>query len=332
MAGTDYEIVVVDDNSPDGTAKESRALVDNFPVKTIVRTEERGLSTAVVEGLAHASGGIVVVMDADLQHPPETIPALVREIENGADLAVASRYVPGGQTPGLNLIRKLASRGATVAAHLLLPATRSASDPMSGFFAFRRSVLNGAVLKPVGFKILMEILGLGKYDKVAEVPISFEIRDQGQSKLRFRQQVDYLIHLISLSYRSGEMLRFCKFCIVGLSGVGVNLGLLWLLTEKAGLHYLASAAISIETSIISNFLLNNVFTFSDYKSRRAGTLLTRMLKFNLVSAVGLSLNWLALWLFTEVVGLYYLISNCIGIVFATIWNYLANRNWTWKIR
>ena len=133
-----------------------------------------------------------------------------------------------------------------------------------------------------------------------------------------------------LMRRQGELTRFLKFCAVGLSGVLVNMGLLWLLTEVAGLFYLLSAAISIETSIISNFLLNDYFTFPDRRSPRAKSFLNRLLKFNLVSLAGLGLNMGVLWLLTEVFGLYYLLSNLCGIAVATLWNYLVNTWWTWK--
>ena len=201
---------------------------------------------------------------------------------------------------------------------------------MSGFFMFQRSVVAQAHLKPTGFKILLEILMEGEFHKAAEVPFTFKTRSGGESKLNARQQVDYLRHVYSLMKRKGELLRFLKFCLVGASGVLVNMGLLWLLTEVAGLFYLLSAAISIETSIISNFILNDYFTFRDRRSPTAKSFFNRLLKFNLMSLAGLGLNMGVLWLLTEVFGLYYLLSNLCGIAVATLWNYLANTWWTWK--
>lgn len=333
LSGRDFEILFVDDDSPDGTAAKVISLSDSYPVKAIVRKEgKRGLAPSVVEGLDHVSGDIVLVMDADLQHPPEAIPDLVNEIVNGADIVVASRYIPGGRVPGLSPLRKLASRGATLLAHLMLPRVRSIKDPMSGFFAFKRNVVAGIELKPIGFKILLEILTLGKYETSKEVPIEFGARDRGESKLNLREQIHYLKHLFSLFKRNGELLRFCKFCAVGFSGVIVNLGIMWLLTEKAGIFYIASAAISIEVSIISNFLLNNHFTFSDRRRHGITTLLKRLLRFNAVSLFGIGINLITIWLLTSVFGIYYLLSNCAGIVLATSWNYLVNNWWTWKSR
>mgnify|MGYP000731125056 CR=1 FL=1 len=130
--------------------------------------------------------------------------------------------------------------------------------------------------------------------------------------------------------RKGELLRFVKFCLVGASGVLVNMGLLWLLTEFVGLFYLLSAAISIETSIITNFILNDRFTFPDRRSAGAKHFLKRLVKFNLISLAGLGINLGVLWLLTAVFGVYYLLSNLCGIAVATLWNYLANIGWTWR--
>ena len=330
LSNHDYEIVFVDDNSTDGTAELVRSLSSEYPVEVMVRQNKRGLASAVVDGIGCASGQFVGVMDADLQHPPEVILDLLREMRGGADIAIASRYVKGGGCQGWGLVRRIISKGAIVLAYLFLPATRLVKDPMSGFFMFHRQVVAQAHLEPTGFKILLEILMEGKFQNVAEVPYTFRTRSVGESKLSTRQQVDYLKHLYSLMKRKGELWRFLKFCLVGLSGVFVNMGLLWSLTEIAGLFYLLSAAISIETSIISNFILNNYFTFHDRRSSGVKSFLNRLVKFNLVSLVGLGINMGALWLLTEVFGLYYLLSNLCGIAVATLWNYLVNTWWTWK--
>jgi len=325
-----YEIVFVDDNSGDGTAQLVAALAAEYPLRVIVRKNKRGLASAVVDGLRQATGQIVGVMDADLQHPPEVLTSLLQEMGNGADIAIASRYTEGGACQGWGLARRIISKGAIFLAHLLLPSIRQVSDPMSGFFMFNRQVVANASLEPTGYKILLEILIEGKYRNIAEVPYTFRTRGMGESKLNAGQQIDYLKHIYSLMRRKGELLRFAKFCLVGLSGVLVNMGLLWLLTEFAGLFYLISAAISIETSIISNFVLNNYFTFADRGSPGIKSFLARMLKFNLVSLAGLVVNMGVLWLLTEGFGVYYLLSNLFGIAGATLWNYLVNTWWTWR--
>jgi dolichol-phosphate mannosyltransferase len=330
LSNYEYEVVFVDDNSGDGTAEAAGALSSKYPVKVIVRQHKRGLASAVIDGLEHVTGQIVGVIDADLQHPPEVMPDLLREIESGADIVIASRYVKGGACQGWGLTRRIISKGAIFLAHLLLPSTRQVRDPMSGFFMFNRQVVAHAHLKPTGYKILLELLMEGEFQNLTEVPYTFKTRSSGESKLNARQQIDYLKHIYSLMRRKGELLRFAKFCLVGLSGVLVNMGLLWLLTEFAGLFYLLSAAISIETSILSNFTLNDYFTFRDRRSPTLKSFLSRLVRFNLVSLAGLALNMGVLWLLTEVFGVYYLLSNLCGIVVATLWNYLVNTWWTWR--
>ena len=330
LSNYEYEILFVDDDSSDGTAELVSTLSAKYPVKVIVRRNKRGLASAVVDGLEQVAGEILGVMDADLQHPPEIIPGLLEKAESGVDIVIASRYVRGGACRGLGLARKIVSKGAIFVAHLLLPFTRQVRDPISGFFAFRRSVVRNIALKPIGYKILLELLVIGKVGQVAEVPFSFNMREQGASKFNTRQQIDYLRHVFSLMQRSGELWRFIKFCLIGFCGVLVNIGLLSLLTEFVGLFYLVSAAISIEAAIIFNFTLNNFFTFSDRRLLTAKSFIIGLSKFNLISLAGLAVNISVLWLLTDTFGIYYLVSELGGIAAATIWNYLANTWWTWR--
>ncbi|MFC1900549.1 glycosyltransferase, partial [Chloroflexota bacterium] len=290
LGNYNYEIVFVDDNSSDGTAELAATLSPEYPVRVIVRRDKRGLASAVVDGFKQVSGRIIGVMDADLQHPPEVLPALIKVLENGADIAIASRYVEGGDYQGWGLVRRIISKGAIFIAHLLLPSTRSVNDPVSGFFMLREGTIAGANLKPTGYKILLEILMEGNYQHVTEVAFVFKTRSGGESKLNAKQQLDYLKHIFSLMRRTGELMRFVKFCLVGISGVLVNIGLLWLLTDVIGLFYLLSAAISIETSIVTNFLLNDYYTFSDRNSPETESFLRRLLKYNLVALAGLGIN------------------------------------------
>ena len=342
LSGYNYEVIFVDDDSQDGTAVIASGLSAKYPVKVMVRKGKKGLASAVVDGLQQVNNDIVGVMDADLQHPPEVVPALVREIENGADVVIASRYVKGGECPDWGLIRSIISKGAIFLSHLFLPSTRHISDPMSGFFFFNRQVVTGAELKPTGYKILLEILIEGSYQKVAEVPYSFQLRRLGQSKLGARQQIDYLKHLFSLMRRKGELLRFFKFCLVGGSGVLVNMGLYWLLTRFAGFTPLDDAAIggilsgnlamaiSIETSIITNFILNNYFTFADRNRQGFISFLGRLLNFNLICLIGGLIQIGVANLLAISLGLYDLIAIPIAILVATLWNYMINFWWTWK--
>lgn len=330
LSSYNYEIVFIDDNSRDGTAELASTLSDKYPVKVVVRKNKRGLASAVVDGLGYARGNIVAVMDADLQHPPETMPDLLREIENGADLVIASRYVKGGGCAGWGLIRRIISKGAIFLAHLLLPSTRGISDPMSGFFMLKKETVANADLKPTGYKILLEVLIEGQFQKIAEVPYTFSLRSCGESKLNARQQIDYLRHLYSLMRRKGELIRFLKYCLVGTSGALVNEGLLWILKQFAGLPLLPASAIGIEASIISNFTLNDFLTFGDRRLPGVFSFIKRLGKFNVVCLGGVAINMGVLWLLTNVLGIHYLLSNLIGIVVATLWNYIVNTWWTWK--
>ncbi len=323
-----YRVLIVDDDSSDGTSELVKSLSQKYPVDILVRKNKRGLASAVVDGISQAPGETVVVMDADLQHPPEVLPDLLKAIDGGADMVIASRYVPGGGCQGWGLARRINSMGAIFIAHLLLPSTRRIRDPMSGFFAFKKQAIAGAKLQPIGYKIVLEILIQGKFQNVAEVPFIFVTRARGKSKLSARQQIDYLKHVYSLMRRSGELLRFLKFCLVGASGIVVNEGLLWVLTAFGGLAYQVSSAIGIECSIVSNFLLNDFFTFGDRRSPGAQSRARRLLKFNVVSLVGLGINLGVLSLLTSVFGVHYLLSNLVGIALAFLWNYGLNTWWT----
>lgn len=330
LSGYDYEVLLVDDDSKDGTIEVASSLASRYPVKVIVRRNERGLATAVVHGLRYATGQIIGVMDADLQHPPEAIPELLKALRKGADMVVASRYVEGGGCPHWGLSRRVISKVALALSHLLLPSTRQVKDPLSGFFMFRRQNIAQARLKPIGYKISLEIMLAGRFQHVVEVPYVFEDRSAGKSKLRPQQQIDYLRHVLSLMARTGELKRFVKFCAVGLSGIIVNQGFLWLLTEFAGLRYYVSAIFGIEASIVSNFVLNDYFTFADRRTGKSKSFMVRLLKFNVTCLAGAGIQYGLLLLFASVFGIYYLISNLIAIAVAFLWNYFMSSWWTWK--
>lgn len=330
LTGRDHEIICVDDNSTDGTIETAEGLTKRYPVKLFVRRREKGLATAVIHGIKQASGNIIGVMDADLQHPPEVLPDLLKAMEDGADMVFASRYVQGGGCPGWDLSRKIISRAALTASHLLLPASRRVKDPMSGYFMFRRENIDPDKLKPIGYKIALEIMLVGSFKNIVEVPFIFKERSAGASKLRPQQQIDYLKHIFSLMARTGELAMFIKFVAVGLSGVVVNMGVYWLLTRFGGMaaYDYWAVVIGIEVSIITNFLLNDTFTFA--RRRTGKSLIGRLLKFNLICLAGAGIQWGLFMLFTRFGGVHDLLSNFIGIVVAFLWNYFINRNWTWK--
>jgi len=329
LGGIPYELVFADD-STDGTDAVIAALAREDPrIRLLHRTGRRGLATAVVEGIGAARGEVVCVLDADLQHPPERIPDLIKALEEtGAEVVVASRYLPGGSYRGLSGLRRLASRVATWLAKLLLRRARPVSDPMSGFFAFRRSVVEGVHLAPVGYKILLEILARGNFRKVVEVPYVFEARAAGHSKLTLRQNLDYLRHLLRLLPANPEDLRFVRFVLVGASGIGVNTAALWGLV-RLGMHYRPAGVLAIATAITWNFLWNDAFTWRDRRSRNLGTKLRRYLQYWAVTGLGSAIQY-ALYLLLTGAGLPYLLSNLVGIGVAVGWNYRMHGSWTWR--
>lgn len=198
--GREYEILVVDDDSPDGTLDAVEAVADEAPVRAIRRRGRRGLATAVLAGVERARYDVVAVMDADLQHPPERLPALVAAVEDGADVAVGSRYVPGGSADGLPPTRRVISRGAAALARTIVPhpVIEELSDPMSGFFACDRRLLDGREFDPLGYKILLEVVVRGDPDDVAEIGYRFRERANGETGFRVTTILNYLRHLLRL--------------------------------------------------------------------------------------------------------------------------------------
>ncbi len=191
-AGLEAELVVVDDSSPDGTGDVAEGLAAQYPVQVLHRPPKSGLASAVWDGMARARADTLVVMDADLSHPPEAVPALVQPVLSGqADLAVASRYIRGGGVKNWPWHRRFASWFANLLARPFVPMR----DATSGFFALRRRVVEGAELDPIGFKIGLEVMSKGHYERFVEVPYTFEDRRYGQSKFGLREVRHYLHQL-----------------------------------------------------------------------------------------------------------------------------------------
>lgn len=352
-----YEIIIVDDDSPDRTWELAQELSKRYPVKVIRRINERGLATAVIEGFKHASGNILLVMDADLQHPPEKIPELLKPIlEESVDLVIASRYVDGGGVKEWSFPRKMISKGAIFLSHLALPKLRNIKDPMSGYFAVKKEVIEGVELKPIGYKILLEILIKGKIRKVKEIPYVFGEREKGESKLGKKQIIDYIKHLWVLSLWTGEFWRIFKYVMVGVTGMMVNLGLLYFLVESNTMEnflrtpiiyqflininvevtkklvQFTSGVISVETSVIWNYIWNNLWTFKERKIRGKKGLLKGLIKFNTVSIGGIVINLIVYYIFITIFNIYYIYAEIIAIFTAFTWNFIMNDIWTWGNR
>jgi len=300
LKGLKFELIIVDDNSPDGTGKLADELASKHKnVKVVHRQGRLGLGTAILDGAKVADGEIMGVMDADMQHPPEVLRTMLEKAEAGADIVIASRYVKGGGVESWSFFREAMSKGAIWLSHLSLPQTRNVLDTQSGYFLFKRHVIENVPLDVKEFKLLVEILAKGKYKDVVEVPYTFRARAAGKSKLGSMQILSYVKQLLRLSeYRA------LKFMAVGASGIVVNIGILWLLVSSANMPPLLAAIFSIEASIISNFLLNNFWTFKERKGE----------KFPLLLAVGL----------------HYIVADMVGILLGFTSNYLLSEMFVWR--
>jgi dolichol-phosphate mannosyltransferase len=271
LAGIDAEVCFVDD-SDDATPSALAALqAEHTEVRCLLRqgTERAGgLSTAVVAGLHMARGDLVCVMDADLQHPPELIPEMLAATETGADLVVASRYVSGGSAGGLaGVTRHLVSRGAGMVARVLFHEARQSTDPLSGFFLCRRRLIDGIEFRPVGFKILLELLVCVPELRVVDVPLRFQPRVAGASKASARQGALFLRHLASLFLRVDGSARVWKFGLVGMSGLGLFLPALWALTGPGRVPPPVAFLPAFALSFAWNALWNRLWTFADQRRR-----------------------------------------------------------------
>jgi len=325
LPDVDVEYLVVDDDSRDGTAAAAR----EAGARVIVRTGERGLATAVVRGLKESRGRYAVVMDADFQHPPSAVRRLLdRAVAKDAELVIGSRYVEGGSEGGFGAVRKAVSRGAGAIAKLALPPVRRfrVTDPMSGLFLVRLDRIDLDALRPTGYKILLEILGRTGLERVEEVGYVFQDRRGGKSKLGAGVVLQYLLHLAALGAVHPENRRLFQFGLVGLSGVGVNLGILYLVHGRLGLTDLIAVPVAVEASILSNFLLNDLFTFRD---RRHHHVAKRLLMFNTVSLLALVVNFTTYVIATRAFHLHYIPAALLAIVVAFSANYVGNLNWTY---
>jgi len=335
LLGESYEIIVVDDDSADRTWAVALELAATHPRLRVMRRQaERGLSTAVVRGWQVARGDVLGVMDADLQHPPEVNLRLLREIDRGAELAAASRHVEGGGVSDWSLGRRMLSRGAQLLGLLVLPGVLGRlTDPMSGYFMVRRSKIAGIKLDPLGYKILIEVVARAKPAWIGEVGYVFRERAEGQSKVTPRLYAEYLMHLVKLRIVTLPESSFFKFCVVGASGVLVDMGLLYLLSDPRtlGLGLTRSKLVAAETAIVSNFVLNDLWTFRQASLSHPGgrARLRRFLGFNVICSAGLLLNVLLLNLLFNYGHMNRYFANAVAIAAVTGWNYWLNRKLNW---
>lgn len=334
--GEEFELIIVDDDSPDGTAEEVRRLQASRPwLRLLVRENERDLSTAVIAGWRIARGDILGCMDADLQHPPERLPDLaLRMRETQADIVVGSRHVRGGGVSDWSLLRRFVSWTATLLAGFILPGTLGqVRDPMSGFFLLRSRVLERSALNPIGYKILLEVLAKGDYTRVVEVPFVFEERARGGSKMSAKTVLHYLAHLLCISLETGEADRMVRYALVGLSGAGVNFFSTLLFFEgRLGWPWALASAGGVALAIVNNFTWNDLFTF--WETRKAepglGHTLARFARFTLFSGAAVLLNLLLVGLLHGLLGLPQAPSLGMAILVAGAFNFFLNANLTWR--
>lgn len=327
VTGWDLEVHIMDDRSNDGTVDVVRQLCRDW-VHLHVRHGKRGLSSAVIDGFAAAGGDILIVMDADLSHPPEKLPDLVAALEAGADFVIGSRYTPGGTTDAAwGPLRALNSRFAT---WLARPFTQSA-DPMAGFFALRRAALGtAAALNPIGYKIGLELIVKCGFEQIVEVPIDFRERRLGQSKLTLWEQLRYLEHVRRLfDYRYGTWSYLAQFTAVGASGVVVNLVVLTVLLAF-GVPFTAATAVAIVSAMLSNFALNRRFSFS---YARGGTWWQQLAGFVGACSLGALVNWgVTLATKAALPGVWPQVAALVGIAAGMGFNFALCRWWVFRAR
>ena len=332
-----YEIIVVDDDSKDGIIEAVEKIKDRYNIKLKVRKDEKGLSSAVIAGFGMVTGELIVVMDADLSHPPSKIPELVVPILDGnSDFMIGSRFVKGGSAPHFNWYRKL---NAWVSKMIARPFTR-ASDPMAGFFAFHRRLLKpGLELNPLGFKIGLEMIVKASPKRISEVPIQFRERQFGESKLSLKEQIYYLIHIKRLfEYKYKTLAEFIKFCLIGGFGMLVDLTFVYLAMQifmifgmiPKMFQFRIARVIGFVFAVTANFLLNRKFTFSRAEE---GNIYRQYLSFFVVSLIGFTVNWfVSVYLYEHIAffNAHYLIAAFVGILGGTIINFMGSKLFVFK--
>ncbi len=319
----DCEVLFLDDDSRDGSV-EAVASAGFDWARIIVRTANRGLSAAVIDGFRAARFPVLVCMDCDLSHPPEKIPQMVLALSTGQEFVIGSRYVHGASTDDDWGLFRWAN---SVVATLLARPLTSARDPMSGFFALRKADFDRAEhLNPVGYKIALELIVKCGFGNIAEVPIHFTDRAYGESKLTLKEQLKYVQHLRRLYiHKFANAMYFLQFMIVGATGVVVNLGVLSLLHALGSSEPVALAG-GIGVSVLTNFVMNRRSTFSYARER---PMLKQLAGFIGASAIGMVVNYLvALYLRAGVLAdvPYALQLSAVGgIACGMIFNFLGNR-------
>tara|TARA_B100001540_G_scaffold282263_1_gene272906 strand:+ start:36 stop:1163 length:1128 start_codon:yes stop_codon:yes gene_type:complete len=329
-----FSILVVDDNSTD----ETQAIVQRYTSLNskvhLVTGQKKGLGDAYKRGFNYAlndlQADLIFQMDSDGQHDTSLIPHFVSSIEEGRDVVIGSRFVEGGTTPDFSFSRLIMSKVGNLLVRYVGGITQ-VKDCTSGYRAIRASYLKEldfSYLSTRGYSfqssLICDLAWRGA--NISEIPIEFSSRQGGDSKLALRDQIEFLLNIPRLGFRNLE--DFMKYSLVGVSGVFVNLGLYLFLTRYYEISELVAPLIAIESALISNFILNNFWTFG--KRITQSRIRVKFVKFHLVSGFSALINYSAFLTLFLVFGLYDILANLIGIGLAAIVNYLINSNWTWK--
>ena len=329
-----FSILVVDDNSTDETQTIVQRYISLNSKVHLVTGQKKGLGDAYKRGFKYAlndlEADLIFQMDSDGQHDASLIPDFVSYIEEGKDVVIGSRFIDGGTTPDFSFTRLLMSKVGNLLVRYVGGITQL-QDCTSGYRAIRASYLKEldfSYLSTRGYSfqssLICDLAWRGA--DISEIPIEFSSRQGGDSKLALRDQIEFLLNIPRLGFRNLE--DFMKYSLVGVSGVFVNLGLYFLLTRYYEISELVAPLIAIESALISNFILNNFWTFG--KRITQSRIRVKFVKFHLVSGFSALINYSAFLTLFLVFGLYDILANLIGIGLAAIVNYLINSNWTWK--
>ena len=331
----DWEIVFVDDDSPDGTAQEVRKIARSRQnVRIIHRVGRRGLSGACIEGILSSSAPFAAVMDGDLQHDETILVSMLKLLENDAnlDLVVGSRNISGGSVgSGLTKIRSIGSDVATFVARRLLKI--NVADPMSGFFMIRLKSFRSVVeeLQMQGFKILTDLLSASRGNwNVVEIPFIFKERQFGESKMDSAVTLEYFGLILARLTGGRVSIRLVLFLFVGLTGVFVQLLMVALFLKILNFNFFYSQILAVIVAMTSNFFLNNLLTYRD-QSLVGKQVIMGLVSFYVVCSLGAIANvavaniiysFIPLWIF----------ASFVGSVMSSLWNFLSSRWLTWRIR
>jgi dolichol-phosphate mannosyltransferase len=333
LAGRNWEAIFVDDNSPDGTADAAREIGRRDPrVRVIQRIGRRGLSSACIEGMCATAAPVVAVIDGDLQHDETILPAMLDALQADAalDVVIGSRFVSGGGTGDWDSDRVAKSAFATKLSRQVLKA--DLSDPMSGFFMIRTQIVRELTphLNAIGFKILLDLMtGSPRPLKFLELPYTFRVRTEGESKLDHVVAMEYLIAIYDRMFGRIIPVRFAMFSAIGALGALVHFIVLGPLFKEFGMSFLGATIVATMVAMTFNFFLNNALTYRDSRLKGARQLLDGWLTFCLVCSVGAVANiGVAAFLYDAKADTW-AVSALAGIAVSAVWNYALSSRFTW---